>query len=214
MLYDLNTSKNPDLPYWKYKRFDLDTLTDEECKTEFRFYRSDIYALCDVLEFPNEIKCYSGVKVDASAALCILLKHFAYPCRYTDLVCRFGRPIPSISIIANYMLSFMYSRWKRLLTSFEQDWLASAKLQQYAKAIHDRGAPLDNCFAFVDGTIQRVCRPGQNQRALYNGHKRVHANKSQAVSAPNGLCINLFGPVEGRRHDSGMLADSGLLTLL
>ena len=34
------------------------------------------------------------------------------------------------------------------------------------------------------------------------------------VGAPNGLCINLFGPVEGRRHDSGMLADSGLLPLL
>ena len=112
------------------------------------------------------------------------------------------------------MLSFMYNRWNRLLTSFEQDWLASAKLQQYAKAIHDRGAPLDNCFGFVDGTIQRVSRPGQNQRALYNGHKRVHAIKFQAVSAPIGLCINLFGPVEGRRHDSGMLADSGLLTLL
>ena len=103
---------------------------------------------------------------------------------------------------------------EQLLTSFEQDWLASAKLQQYAKAIRDRGAPLDNCFGFVDGTIQRVCRPGQNQRALYNGHKRVHAIKFQAVSAPNGLCINLFGPVEGRRHDSGMLADYGLLTLL
>ena len=53
LLYDLYTSKNPDLPFFKYKRFDLDALTDEECKTEFRFYRSDIYALGDVLEIPN-----------------------------------------------------------------------------------------------------------------------------------------------------------------
>ena len=88
--------------------------------------------ISDVLEIPNEIKCYNGLKVDASEALCILLKRFAYPCRYADLVCRFGRPIPSISIIANYMLSFMYNRWNRLLTSFEQDWLAFAKLQQHA----------------------------------------------------------------------------------
>ena len=101
-----------------------------------------------------------------------------------------------------------------MLTSFEQDWLASAKLQQYAKAIHDKGAPLYNCFGFVDGMIQRVCRPCQNQRALYNGHKRVHAIKVQAVRSHNGMCINLFGPVEGRCHDSGMLANSGLLTLL
>ena len=32
--------------------------------------------------------------------------------------------------------------------------------------------------------------------------------------APNGLVANLFGPVEGRRHDSGMLRDSDLLTQL
>ena len=35
--------------------------------------------------------------------------------------------------------------------------------------------------------------------------------KFQSVAAPNGLVANLFGPVEGRRHDSAMLARSGLL---
>eukprot|EP00794_Sanderia_malayensis_P000839 gene839-135_t len=37
---------------------------------------------------------------------------------------------------------------------------------------------------------------------------QLHSN------APNGLCINLSGPVEERRHDSRMLADSGLLGML
>ena len=46
---------------------------------------------------------------------------------------------------------------------------------------------------------------------MYNGHKRVHAIKFQSVVAPNGLIANLYGPVEGKRHDSGMLGDSGLL---
>ena len=32
LLYDLNTSKNPALPYWKYEAFNLDGLTDDECK--------------------------------------------------------------------------------------------------------------------------------------------------------------------------------------
>ena len=49
------------------------------------------------------------------------------------------------------------------------------------------------------------------KRALYNGHKRVHSIKFQSVVAPNGLLVNLYGPVEGRRHDSGILALSGLL---
>ena len=38
--------------------------------------------------------------------------------------------------------------------------------------------------------------------------------KFQSVVAPNGLIANLIGPVEGKRHDSGMLADSGLLNQL
>ena len=49
---------------------------------------------------------------------------------------------------------------------------------------------------------------------LYNGHKKVHAIKFQSVVAPNGLVANLYGPVEGKRHDSGMLAMSGLLDAL
>eukprot|EP00794_Sanderia_malayensis_P000843 gene843-139_t len=44
-----------------------------------------------------------------------------------------------------------------------------------------------------------------------NGHKRVHSITFQCT---NGLCINLSGPVEERRHDSRMLADSGLLGML
>ena len=38
--------------------------SSEDCKIEFRFYRSEIYELCDVFEIPNETRCYNGVKVD------------------------------------------------------------------------------------------------------------------------------------------------------
>ncbi|XP_048577691.1 uncharacterized protein LOC116607814 [Nematostella vectensis] len=46
---------------------------------------------------------------------------------------------------------------------------------------------------------------------MYNVHKRVHGIKFQSVVAPNGLIANLFGPVEGKRHDERMLQMSGLL---
>ena len=59
-----------------------------------------------------------------------------------------------------------------------------------------------------------ICRPGRNQRVVYNGHKRVHALKVQSVVAPNGLIAYLYGPVEGIRHDSAILAMSGLLPQL
>ena len=39
----------------------------------------------------------------------------------------------------------------------------------------------------------------------------MHGLKFQSVALPNGLIGNLYGPAEGRRHDAGMLKDSGLL---
>lgn len=84
-------------------------------------------------------------------------------------------------------------------------------LEEYAGIIHEKGAALDFCWGFIDGTVRPVCRPGQNQRVLYNGHKRIHTIKFQSVVIPNGLISHLFGPVEGKRHDSAMLAQSGLL---
>ena len=76
------------------------------------------------------------------------------------------------------------------------------------------GSPLPNCFGFVDGTVRPIARPDENQRVVYNGHKRVHALKIQSFVTPNGLIANLSGPFEGRRHDAGMLHESGLLTAL
>ncbi|CAH3023901.1 unnamed protein product [Porites evermanni] len=61
------------------------------------------------------------------------------------------------------------------------------------------------------GTVRGICRPETNQRVVYNGHKRVHGLKFQSVALPNNLIGNLYGPVEGHRHDARMLKDSGPL---
>ena len=36
LLYDLHKSKNPDIPYWRYEKFDLKKLNDDQCKVTFR----------------------------------------------------------------------------------------------------------------------------------------------------------------------------------
>ena len=55
LLYHVNCPKNPDIPHWSYERFDLDLMTDDECKTEFRFYKNDIYELSEILNLPDQI---------------------------------------------------------------------------------------------------------------------------------------------------------------
>ena len=62
--------------------------------------------------------------------------------------------------------------------------------------------------------MRSVCRPGEGQRQLYNRHKRVHGIKFQLIVCPDGMIANLYGPNEGRHHDSFMLARSRILDQL
>ena len=63
LLYDLNRSTNLELPYWEYDPFDLDQMNDDECRSEFRFLKDDIYSLYHHMNFPQEIRCPTGFKV-------------------------------------------------------------------------------------------------------------------------------------------------------
>ena len=214
ILYDINASTNLDLPYWTYERFNLENMSDDESVSELRFYPGDIYKMIELFGFPEVFTCYNGVVCDSVEAFCLLLKRFAYPCRYQDLMSRFGRPVPQLCMISNQVLNFLHLNWAHLLSNFQQNWLSPQNLEAFAQSIHQKGAPLDNCWGFVDGTVRPICRPSHNQRIVYNGHKKVHSLKFQSVVAPNGMIANMYGPVEGKRHDSGMLADSGLLNQL
>ncbi|KAF0691137.1 Aste57867_17581 [Aphanomyces stellatus] len=93
-------------------------------------------------------------------------------------------------------------------------------MDRYCAAIAAKGAPLENVYGFIDGTKLQTCRisatgDGDNlQKQIYSGHKRMHCLNFQAVSAPDGICIHFFGPVEGRRHDTTLLRHSRLFEYL
>ena len=210
-LYDIDRSKNFDFPYWNYTRFDLNEWTNDECLADFRFHKADLYRLFHALHIPAQIATYNRSLYDGFEAFCVFLNCYAYPCRYFDLVSRFGRPVKELCMMSNSMMNFIYENYNYLLNDFNRPWLSQNKLEEYSIAIHNKGAPLMNCFGFVDGTVRPHSRRGQNQRILFNGHKRIHVLKFQSVVIPNGLIYNLYGPVEGRRHDSDMLAEFRIL---
>ena len=98
------------------------------------------------MNLPDTFRCPNGVLVEAEEALCVCLKRFAYQRRYTDLTQRFGRPVPQLCMIANFMVDYLFSRYGDLLHNLNQAWLSPQSLQMYADAIHDKGASLDNCW--------------------------------------------------------------------
>ena len=213
LLFEYNLSK-PLFPYWKFELFDLDSWDDEECKIELRFAKSDVALLKRLLGIPDKITCQQGSICSGIEGLCIFLKRLAYPCRYPDMAIRFGRNLTEICLIFNEVLDLVYDAHHHRLESWNQPFLSPELLQNCADAVHDKGAPLENCFGFIDGTVRPIARPKYYQRQMYNGHKRVHSIKFQSVVLPNGLIANLAGPYEGKRHDSTMLRESGLLASL
>lgn len=211
LLYDEYTPTNRSYPYWEYDPFVLDNFTSAECESHFRVCKDDIPSVYNSLHIPGRFICPQGTVCDGMEGLCMLLKRLAYPSRYFDLISTFARPLPELCMITNTVMDWIYDNHGHRLTSWNQPFLSRRSLEEYSQAIARKGAPLRNCFGFVDGTVRPICRPGENQRLVYNGHKRIHALKYQAIATPNGLIANLYGPIEGCRHDSGMLAESHLL---
>jgi len=109
LLYDINRSRNPDFPYWKYNPFNLESLNDDQCMAWFRFYKHDIYILADLFGIPENVTCSNGSKFPKIEALCIFLRRFAYPCRYGDLIEKFGRSVPELSMISNHITNLLYN---------------------------------------------------------------------------------------------------------
>ena len=99
------------------------------------------------------IRCFNGHVIDSVEAFCICLKRYAYPCRYVDLIPRFGRSVPQLCMAANGITCLIFNRIHHLLTDLDQPWLSPQDLKTFADSIHNSGAALENSWGFFDGTV-------------------------------------------------------------
>ena len=86
----------------------------------------------------------------------MVLKHLAYPCRFNDMIHRFGRAEPELSMITNTVEEFIYQNHHHWVTRWNENLLSPVKLQEYADAVTEKGSPLRNCFGFIDGTFLKI----------------------------------------------------------
>ena len=196
-------------------RFDFDSLCEKDCWDKFRFKRQDMPLLQELLGFPDRIVFPNRLVESGINTLAVLLRRLSYPNRWSDLFDLFGRPDDELSVIFNFALDHVYNNFGYLVNDLSRLWWLSADhLDTYSEAIMDKGAPLSNCWGFVDDTVRPISRPVRFQRVVFNGHHRVHALKFQSLTTANGLIANMWGPMEGRRHDVIMLRESNLLNQL
>ncbi|CAN7991588.1 unnamed protein product [Ixodes pacificus] len=164
---------------------------------------------------PEFVTSSQDVIVPGREALCLTLRRLAYPNRWCDLEPVFGRHASVMSSVTSQVLQNISQTFGHLLTNCNNhEWLTPARMLEFASAVHNKGGPLPNCWGFIDGTARPICRPKRNQKAYFSGHKRMHVVKYQSIMCPNGIVCQLDGPYPGRRHDAGILRDSGLYSKL
>ena len=66
---------------------------------------------------------------------------------------QFGRSLPEISLITNAVINYIYDTHRHLLTTLDHPWMARENLKEMADAVHAKGAPIQSCWGFVDGTV-------------------------------------------------------------
>ena len=65
----------------------------------------------------------------------MLLRRFAYPCRYSDTVPCFGRLVPILGMANNKVLDYIYGTCRHLLTDWNPHLLIAQALEEYAQSI-------------------------------------------------------------------------------
>ena len=139
ILSDLYCPKNLELLYDEYPLFDLESMLNDEYKIEFRFEKTHLPLLADLLQISPMFKCSQGSVADGMEALSMLLKRLSYPCRYADMVPRFGRRTPVLSMVTNQVLDFTYDTHGRRILQWNHNLPRS--LEEYTHAVSRKGAP-------------------------------------------------------------------------
>ena len=82
----------------------------------------------------------------------------------------------AVFILITQILDDIHDRFGHLLETLVLVWLDPGIFSQ---VIHVKGAPLNQCWGFIDGTPRPMARPTRNQKIMYSGHKRTHCIKFQ-----------------------------------
>ncbi|CAB1109359.1 unnamed protein product [Ectocarpus sp. CCAP 1310/34] len=199
-------------------RYDfMEVLGGFDFKELLRFEKPHFRRLLAALELPPEFVISRGgrgvLRIPARLCLAVTLWRFSAPTTLLRDRLFWGMGETLVCEVFNVTIEAIYDRWGHLVRDLQVDAILP-KIGDFCEAISSRGSPLPRCWGFLDGTIRKICRPGRWQRMYYNGWKRPHALKYQAVDSPDGIIRQLWGPALGRRHDVALLGESDLLAVL
>jgi hypothetical protein len=202
----------------------FDTLLDDAtAKVRFRFTLRELNTLAVKLQLPSDgVTTAAGDRVPRVEALAMVCRRLSEASKLLTVANEFGRSTSAYSRIVAATVSLLYEKHRDLL--YFHSKLLEDHIDSYCQAIRAAGAPLKTCWGFIDGSKQYIARPSARetatipnenlQRSVFNGHPQRHCFNWQSIQAPVGIIVSLFGPVEGRKHDSTLLSLSGVLDVM
>ena len=116
----------------------------DEC-LEFRVRKRDLATLAETIEISESFHCQQRSKLNGIEGLCILLRWFAYPCRYsdmTDMLPHFGRSVPVLGMATDTVLDEICDNHEHLLTGCNPNLLSAQALGVYAQVTVRKESPL------------------------------------------------------------------------
>jgi hypothetical protein len=207
---------------WNNPHTRIHELNEDECVHYFWFRKEDFIEVCNLL-WPKINNVFQASKESIpvgnryrchyETGIMVILFRLSRPTRIRPEMEKFFRIRKSkLSRIISAFSNAIYEVANPLLNDPS---IFSSRIPIYAAAVeHKSDGLIDVVWGFIDGTLRETCRPSYFQRLLYSRHKRSHGIKFQQVTAPDGLIVLMFGPINGSRHDSYMLSVSGLLVQL
>ena len=112
----------------------LESQSEAECRANFRVEKHHIRRV-DVLQIPQFFVCNQETVCEGTEGLCMLLKRDALPCRYSDMIPIFGRPVPELCMISNTVTDWIYSHHSHRITQWNQTILNPLELEKYAEVV-------------------------------------------------------------------------------
>ena len=96
LLFEENSSSNLDFLYHNYPPFNMESQSEAECRANFRVEKHHIPLVEDALQIPQFFVCDQGTVCEGTEGLCMLVKRYAFSCRYSDMIPIFGRLVPEL----------------------------------------------------------------------------------------------------------------------
>jgi hypothetical protein len=208
------------------------SFSEKSCWSRFRTRKTDLLRLFNALGFGQVgvIKLGNRCSYTAEEIFLFSVNRLVYPGRLDDLCDIFGRDFSQWSRAFSFFIVYMMDNWAYLVTGNLAYW--APHFHSFSESIRHKiiekgGAHYQSlrACAFVDRTVIQTCRPGAGnaepgplaprynqfiQQSSYNGWKKHHGYKYQTLEGPNGMCLDLFGPMTFRHSDTELYAESNL----